>query len=134
MEEWNGTTDYATGGGNRAAYYKAQENTADASKHSVLAGQALNGYVLRLTKTFEMPTSQEGLTISDTLNSSMVVSDKKGNFEWHVNPSTRPLVAKGSGREATGDPSPPQEFESSGRQHARARTTTPRRPAASRTT
>jgi hypothetical protein len=114
VDEWNGTTDYATGGGNRAAYYKAQENTADASKHSVLAGQAPSGSVLRLTKTFEMPTSQEGLTFTDTLDSSMVVSDRKGNFEWHVNPSTRPLVAKSSGREATGDPSPPQQFESRG--------------------
>ena len=36
VKEWNGTTDYATGDGNRAAYYKAQANTADASKHSVL--------------------------------------------------------------------------------------------------
>jgi hypothetical protein len=44
----------------------------------------------------------------------MVVSDRKGNFEWHVNPSTSPLVAKGSGRPATGDPSPPQQFESRG--------------------
>jgi hypothetical protein len=114
VKEWNGTTDYSTGGGNRAAFYKAQENTADTTKHSVLAGQALNGYVLRLTKTSDMPTSQEGLTFTDTLNSTMVVNDKKGNFEWHVNPSTRPLVAKASGREATGDPSPPQQFESSG--------------------
>ena len=110
VEEWNGTTDYATGGGNRAAYYKAQENTADPSKHSVLAGQAPNGSVLRLTKTFELPTSLEGLTISDTLNSSMVVSDKKGNFEWHVNPSTSPLVAKSEGGANPGDPSPPQQF------------------------
>jgi hypothetical protein len=114
VAEWNGTTDDATGGGNRAAYYKAQENTADASKHSVLAGTAPSGSVLRLTKTFEMPTSQEGLTFTDTLDSTMVVSDRKGNFVWHVNPSTRPLVAKSSGREATGDPSPPQQFESRG--------------------
>jgi hypothetical protein len=114
VQEWEGTTDYATGGGNRAAYYKAQENTADASKHSVLAGQAPAGYTLRLTKSFELPTSQEGMTISDTLNSSMVVSDRRGAFEWHVNPSTRPLVAKESGREPTGDPSPPQEFSSNG--------------------
>jgi hypothetical protein len=114
VAEWEGTTDYATGGGNRAAYYKAQENTADATKHSVLAGQALNGYTLRLTKSFETPTSQEGMTVPDTLDSTMVVSDKRGNFEWHVNPSTRPLVAKESGREPTGDPSPPQQFESDG--------------------
>jgi hypothetical protein len=114
VAEWNGTTEDATGGGNRAAYYKAQENTADATKHSVLAGQAASGSVLRLTKAFDMPTSVEGLTFTDTLNSSMVVSDRKGNFEWHVNPSTRPLVAKSSGREPTGDPSPPQEFQSRG--------------------
>ena len=114
VKEWEGTTDYATGGGNRAAYYKAQENTADASKHSVLAGQAPTGSVLRLTKTVELPTSQEGQTISDTLTSSMAVSDRKGAFEWHVNPSTSPLVAKSSGRPATGDPSPPQEFQSNG--------------------
>lgn len=37
-----------------------------------------------------------------------------GIFEWHVNPSTRPLVAKSSGRPATGAPSPPQQFESRG--------------------
>ena len=114
VQEWEGTTDYATGGGNRAAYYKAQENTADASKHSVLAGQALNGYTLRLTKTVELPTSQEGQTITDHLDSSLVVSDKRGNFTWDVNPSTSPLVAKESGREPTGDPSPPQEFSSNG--------------------
>ena len=114
VQEWEGTTDYATGGGNRAAYYKAQENTADATKHSVLAGEALNGYVLRLTKTFDTPTSQDGLTVTDHLDSSMVVNDKKGAFEWHVNPSTRPLVAKSSGRDPTGDPSPPQQFESRG--------------------
>jgi hypothetical protein len=114
VKEWEGTTDYATGGGNRGAYYKAQENTADASKHSVLAGQAPSGSVLRLTKTVELPTSKEGQTISDSLASSMAVSDRKGAFEWHVNPSTSPLVAKSSGRPATGEPSPPQEFESNG--------------------
>ena len=56
VAEWNGTTEDATGGGNRAAYYPAQENTADASKHSVLAGKAPAGAVLRLKKTFQTPT------------------------------------------------------------------------------
>jgi hypothetical protein len=56
----------------------------------VLAGQAPNGSVLRLTKTFDLPTSQDGLTITDHLDSSIVVSDRKGNFTWDVNPSTRP--------------------------------------------
>jgi hypothetical protein len=110
VQEWEGTTDYATGGGNRAAYYKAQDNTADATKHSVLAGQAPSGSVLRLTKTFETPTSEEGRTVTDKLDSTIVVSDKRGNFEWHVNPSTRPLVAGSEGEENPGDPSPPQQF------------------------
>ena len=37
-----------------------------------------------------------------------------GRFEWHVNPSTRPLVAQERGREATGEPSAPQAFASRG--------------------
>jgi hypothetical protein len=114
VAEWNGTTEDATGGGNREAYYKAQQNTADTSKHSVLAGRAPANAILRLTKSFDMPTSVEGLTFRDNLNTTMQVP-ANGIFEWHVNPSTRPLVAKGAtGREATGDPSPPQEFESNG--------------------
>ena len=99
-------------GGNRAAYYLAQENTADASKHSVLAGQAPAGATLRLRKTFETPTSQEE-TFTDTLDSTMQVG-AGGTFEWHVNPSTRPLVAQERGREATGEPSPPAEFAARG--------------------
>jgi hypothetical protein len=98
--------------GNRAAYYLAQESTADAAKHSVLAGQAPAGAVLRLKKTFQTPTSQD-TTFTDTLDSTMQVP-ASGRFEWHVNPSTRPLVAQERGREATGDPSPPQEFAARG--------------------
>jgi hypothetical protein len=99
-------------GGNRAAYYLAQENTADASKHSVLGGQAPAGAVLRLKKTFQTPTSQD-TTFTDTLDSTTQVG-ADGTFEWHVNPSTRPLVAQERGREATGEPSPQQQFASRG--------------------
>jgi hypothetical protein len=115
VKEWNGTTPAANGGGgNREAYYIAQQNTADATKHSVLAGRAPANAILRLTKTFDMPTSVEGLTFTDTLDSTIQVGSD-GRYEWHVNPSTRPLIAKGSsGREPTGDPSPPQQFESNG--------------------
>jgi hypothetical protein len=114
VAEWNGTTEDATGGGNREAYYHAQQNTADTSKHSVLTGRAPANAILRLTKSFDMPTSVEGLTFRDNLNTTMQVPST-GVFEWHVNPSTRPLVAKGAtGREPTGDPSPPQEFDSNG--------------------
>jgi len=112
VAEYEGTTAAATGGGNREAYFKAQENTADASKHSVIAGQAPANAVLRLKKTFQTPTSQD-TTFTDTLDSTMQVS-ADGSFEWHVNPSTRPLVAQERGREPTGDPSPPQQFASRG--------------------
>jgi hypothetical protein len=112
LAEWNGTTDDATGGGNREAFWKAQAHTADASQHSVLAGRAPANAVLRLTKTFETPTF-DGTTFTDTLNSTMQVG-ANGSFEWHTNPSTRPLVMKESGRPATGEPSPAQQFASRG--------------------
>jgi Zinc carboxypeptidase len=112
VAEWNGTTDDATGGGNREAYYKAQQNTADTSMHSVLAGRAPAGAVLRVKKTFETPTF-DGSTFTDTLDTTMQVA-ADGLFDWHVNPSTRPLVRKESGRPAAGEPSAQQEFASRG--------------------
>ena len=112
LAEWHGTTDDATGGGNREAYYKAQAHTADATNHSVIAGRAPANAVLRLTKTFETPT-YDGSTFTDRLDTTMQAGPN-GAFEWHVNPSTRPLVMKESGRPATGEPSAPQEFASRG--------------------
>jgi Zinc carboxypeptidase len=112
VAEWNGTTDDATGGGNREAYYKAGANTADTTNHSVLAGRAPANAVLRLTKTFETATF-DGSTFTDTLNTTMQAG-AGGRFEWHTNPSTRPFVMRESGRPATGEPSPPQEFASRG--------------------
>jgi hypothetical protein len=110
VDEWQGTSDDATGGGNRAAYYIAQENTANASKHSVLTGKAPAGAVLRLKKTFQTPT-YSGSTFTDALDTTLLVPSS-GVFEWHTNPSTRPLVAKGSGRPAHGSPSAPIQFAS----------------------
>jgi len=105
-----GTSDDATGGGNRAAYYLAQENTANAAKHSVLTGKAPAGAVLRLKKTFQTPT-YSGSTFTDTLDTTLLVPSS-AVFEWHTNPSTRPLVAKGSGRPAHGSPSAAIQFAS----------------------
>jgi hypothetical protein len=110
--EWLGQTDDATGGGNRIAFYKAHENAADTTHHSVLAGRAPAGAVLRVKKTFETPTFS-GSTFTDTLDTTMQVGSS-GVFDWHVNPSTRPLVVRESGRPATGDPSPPQQFSMRG--------------------
>ena len=78
----------------------------------MLTGRAPAGSTLRLKKTFATPTSQ-GTTFTDTLDSTMQVA-ADGSFEWHVNPSTRPLVAQERGREATGEPSAPQTFASRG--------------------
>jgi hypothetical protein len=67
--------------------------------------------VLRLKKTFQTPTFS-GSTFTDTLDSTIVVPGS-GAFEWHTNPSTRPLVAKSSGRPPRGNPSAPISFASS---------------------
>ncbi len=110
IKEWNGTAPTSTGGGNRAAYYVADENTADPTKHGIIAGKAPAGAVLRLKKTFQT-SAFSGSTFTDTLDSTLVVPSS-GVFEWHVNPSTRPLVATGSGRPAHGTPSAPITFAS----------------------
>ncbi len=110
VAEYEGDTEAAgEGGGNRAAYFLAQEAAADPSRHSVLTGRAPAGATLRLTKAFTTPSSQEGVSVQDTLETTLEVPGE-GIFEWHINPSTRPLVAQERGREATGAPSPPQSF------------------------
>ena len=119
VAEYEGTTEAAGGGGgNRAAYFLAQESTADAAKHSVLTGRAPAGTVLRLRKSFTTLTSPviapdgtvgEPQELQDTLDTTMQVP-ASGTFEWHVNPSTRPVVAESRGREPTGEPSPPLQF------------------------
>jgi hypothetical protein len=118
VAQYEGTAPEATGGGNREAYFLAQENTADASKHSVIQGEAPASATLRLAKTFQTPTAPvldaDGVEgdrkfFQDTLNTTLDVPGN-GKFEWHANPSTRPLVAQDIGRPPTGDPSPPQGF------------------------
>ena len=121
VKEYEGTTAIADEGGrdgrgNREAYYKAMENAADARHHSLLAGSAPSGLLLRLKKTFETPTSKDEApadgnpdTFTDTLNTTYEVP-ADGKLGWHINPSTRPLVAQDKGRVPTGEASPPQEF------------------------
>lgn len=117
IAEYNGTSSLADeagdGGGLREAYFLALENTADATKHSVLRGKAPAGTVLRLKKTFQTPTWRQAdgqpIYLTDTLETTMRVPSS-GVFEWHVNPSTRPLVATARGRGATGAPSEQELF------------------------
>ncbi len=57
IAEYRGTSDFAgPGDGNRAAYFVAQENTANASRHSIIEGRAPGDAVLRLQKTFQTQT------------------------------------------------------------------------------
>ncbi|MBA2580486.1 MAG: zinc carboxypeptidase [Thermoleophilaceae bacterium] len=117
VAEWEGTST-AAAGGNRGAYYLAQESTADPARHSLLAGRAPAGATLRLRKSFLTETSPvvdelgregERRSVRDTLDSTLLVG-RDGAFSWHVNPSTRPIVARDRGRAATGSPSASQTF------------------------
>ncbi len=112
--QYTGTGAYA-GKGNREAYFIAMENAADASKHSVIAGSGPPKALLRLRKMFATETSNVRtmsngvLTIDevendpinqgpkirfvDTLDTYMRIP-ASGTFEWHVNPSTRPIRAE----------------------------------------
>ncbi len=102
------------GKGNREAYFLAAESTLDERRHAVLSGSAPSGTTLRLKKTFKtetFPQPQESgpdkpILFDDKLESTMEVGDS-GKFRWHVNPSTRPVVAKSRGEMTTGTPSPP---------------------------
>src|SRR4051794_32261131 len=101
IDEYQGAGALA-GKGNRAAYFLALENTADAAKHGVFEGNAPPGTVLRLHKAFNTETSpvvdDQGKpgairTFPDVLDDTITVGPT-GHFAWHVNPSTRPALLK----------------------------------------
>ena len=104
------------GKGNREAYFIALENTADPEMHSVITGKAQPGATLRLSKSFMTQTSPreenggQPIEFQDRLVTTLPVGSG-GSFEWHVNPSTRPNVAKGvPGQTVTGPPNEPVSF------------------------
>jgi hypothetical protein len=79
----------------------------------VLAGTAPAGYRLQIRKDFLTATSPVwnddfGTDIGDPIQfPGFLVSDLRstgGHFQWHVNPSTRPIVAGRDGRDPTGPP------------------------------
>ncbi len=115
MDEYLGRGDAAGAGkgGNEAAYYEMLKATADTSLHGVLSGRAPAGYRLQIRKDFLTSTSPVwnndfGTDIGDPIQfPDFLVSDLRGtggNFKWHVNPSTRPIVAGRDGRDPTGPP------------------------------
>ena len=103
----------AGAGGNQAAYYEMLDATADSAYHSVIRGRAPRGHTLEISKEFLTATSpiwQDDLgeniaapiRFPDFLRSEYRA--RGGSFEWHVNPSTRPVVSGRYGREPTGPP------------------------------
>ena len=107
-KEWDGTSAQADHGGydgkgNREAFYLAAESTIDEARHSVLEGTAPVGARLTLTKDFKTDAFEGSQQVDDHLETMLDVGGA-GAFRWHVNPSTRPVVAKGSPN--PGAPSP----------------------------
>ena len=104
--EYLGAGQYA-GKGNREAFLIALENAVNTATHSVVAGKAPAGATLRLKKSFATPT-WEG-SFKDTLETTMTVG-AGGQYTWHVNPSTRPIVMKRQVRLISGDPLKQQQY------------------------
>ncbi len=109
---------YPSGGGNREAYFKALESTADTSRHAIFDGTAQPGSRVRLHKEFQSSTSpviqadgstSDPILFPDVLDTTMTVGPS-GRFEWHVNPSTRPAVRKES-RTSETQPTPAQTID-----------------------
>jgi hypothetical protein len=106
----------AGNGGNREAYYEMLESTADARHHSLVRGKAPRGWTLRLHKSFMSSTSpvaqdDYGVELGDPILFPDALDyqyrSKGDRFEWHVNPSTRPVVAGRWGR----DPIAPKQAD-----------------------
>jgi carboxypeptidase T len=88
VSEYDGTGS----GGNRGAFKKMMAFVADPAGHAVLTGTGPPGSVLRVARDVTTDT-QEGPDVPDHLESTTVIPDS-GQFEWHVNQSTQPLVLK----------------------------------------
>lgn len=96
VDEYLGTGAHA-GLGVREAFLRAGERAGNPPDHGVIEGTAPPGATLRLHKSFATPTCQTRcqsptLFVDDFLDTRLEVGDA-GSYEWHVNPSSRPLVA-----------------------------------------
>ena len=114
VDEYFGTGDYLpegfTGGGNRAAYVIALQAAADRSTHGLIQGKVPPGATLRLSRTGSTPTWEGSFT--DRVDTTLRVG-KTGVFTWHVNPSTRPLVASKQYRILAEEPTKSEVLEGS---------------------
>jgi Zinc carboxypeptidase len=106
----------AGAGGNREAYYRMLEATADPTYHATIRGSAPAGSRLTIAKEFLTATSPiwnndfgtsigDPLTFEDELRYTMKTSGPR--FEWAINPSTRPAVAGRHGRDPVAPPQAP---------------------------
>ncbi|HWH46074.1 MAG TPA: M14 family zinc carboxypeptidase, partial [Thermoleophilaceae bacterium] len=123
VREWTGEAAGPGKGGLREAYLIAAESAANEADHGVLEGTAPAGRTLRLKKRFYTNTSafcdeavepplyftggpgtlilpqqrcigeRDPIAVPDKLETTLKVPSS-GQFEWHVNPSTRPFVGK----------------------------------------
>jgi hypothetical protein len=103
-------------GGNREAYYRLATANLRPAYHATITGKAPANHRLTVRKQFTSRTSPvivddaqptvttDPIEYHDVLKSSL--DTKGGRFEWSVNPSTRPVVAGRTGREAQGPAQP----------------------------
>ena len=93
VDEYVGTGDYHgegfTGKGNREAYLIALGAALHPSSHSIVAGRAVEGATLRLSRSGSVPTWTGSF---DDLVEATLTVPAGGAFEWRTNPSTRPVV------------------------------------------
>ena len=83
--------------GTRDSYLVAGEEAADESEHGVIEGSVPPGATLKLKKDFETPTCEDavceqgnGPSFDDGIETELI-GPASGSYEWHVNPSGRPL-------------------------------------------
>lgn len=91
VTEFEGDDDHP-GQGVRDAFLRAGEIVADPAVHSVIEGPAPAGALLTLERTIVTPTNDGPGTISDDLRVTLTV-DETDSYEWHVGPSSPPLVS-----------------------------------------
>ena len=123
VDEWTGNNAHSQNhGGLKEALLLAATAAADNATHAIVQGKAPAGNVLRLRKSFQTMTSaycktgiepvvniglpaicltgqKPPIAIDDTLDSTTTVP-ATGTYAWHIDPSTRPFVAKTGQKEA----------------------------------
>jgi PKD repeat protein len=92
--------EFHVGEGVREAFMLAAEEAADPADHSTVTGDAPPGATLRLRKEFTSPShpSAPGAPTTPEVLDTTVEVGASGEYEWHVNPSSRPDIDSGPGR------------------------------------